>query len=668
MINIEEIHSKINDIRILVSQNKIEKAITKLIEYSNWINDKKLRNSILLTCARYNKNKEDSLLGVNDSLIDRNSSILSLLEFLDELENASIDKSNSQEKKLSLTIIQEVDIKKSYDLLLRDSLNFESLSQDKKEELYIRLLKVKKFMFEKIDDKFKHDYPNIIFNRIFFAKNLERDEIKEISTIPNDKSFTWVDKSIIVSALSLSLINNFNIEKVDLLLNFIHSFEDKVWHRALVGLVLGLHQRENKILLYPKLIKKLERLQEIEDVQKGIRIITSALNLENYKNCFRNSSDLLANQFKVLRKVEQWFLPFYDENPVLEKIKIDLPNIEKIERLPFLLTNDRHLCNSQKYAICLSLHSWEPSKIKELIKDLEGAEACTREHVYDSYIADFYFFFKEFPAFELTNIFQQKINIYNTSLVDILIKEDKRNLFQGLIAYESKDYRKAIEYFNESTNYNQDCQTYCLMGLSYYKTNNYKKAIEAQKSAYELDDKHFHSFEIIFKCHFRLNEYEEAVDNLIILKENEQDYEDLEEQLINLGIEKYKNGEIETATIIMENLFRLNPDNCGYNSNAGFGYLLLGNYEKSKELNENSLKLEDCYLAHKNLGHYYLIQKNKPKAIEHYKSSFKLVSDTDMLSDLIREDFSFIDSEKVELSTFLNLEIEEKIKTEANKG
>ncbi|MEZ4850375.1 MAG: hypothetical protein R3B93_17535 [Bacteroidia bacterium] len=657
MASPEETYSKIDEIRLLVSQNKIEVALNSLTQFSDWIQDRKLKNSILLTCARFRKEKDEEQLGIKNNKNERNSVVLSILEFLDELEDASLGLSIRNEENTHITEMSQSDILKSYNLLLRDANNFNILSEKKKEELYVRSLQLKKLMFSKLNEKFKDDYADIIFNRIFFLKNLEEEEIKEISKIPDDNSISWIDKSIIVSALSLSIIQQFNVQKINLLLNFINSFEEKVWQRALVGLVLGLHNRENKILLFPNLINRLKKLQEINEVQNGLRIIASELNRETYKNCFSNWDDTIGVEFKVLRKVEQWFLPFFEKNPILKTVKENFPNVKDIDLFPDLITNDRHLSNSQKYVICLSLPNWDHEKVTELIEYLKGCQHCKKEHIFDPYIADFYFFFKYFSSIRLQSIFNEKIKIYETSLVDVLVSEKKKLLFQGRIEFENENYDKAIEYLKASLSQKESSYKYCLLGMSYFNKNMFDEAIQAQLLAYDKDNEHLHSFEVIYKCQIKLENYEAAINNLIKLKENECNIDEELKEIYRIGIEKYQNCDYLSATLIMEKLIELYPENPDFYCNTGFGYFLLDDIEKFYEFNMKALEIEESVLAYKNLGHYYLVKNNLESAEKHYKKSYSLTDKMDWLSDLIREDFSHIKSSVVSYKSFQNLKL-----------
>jgi hypothetical protein len=269
------------------------------------------------------------------------------------------------------------------------------LNEDQKEELYIRTLQLKNLMYNTIDSKFRNDYPNIIFNRIFFSRDLSEIEIKELLSLPSNIEYKWYEKNIIVSALSLSLIQRFDIVKIELLLNFINAFEKGVFERALVGLAIGLYRREHKLLLYPKIVERLNKLQEIDDIQSGLQTIASALNRETYKGCYnRWGAFFSSTDFQVFRKIEQWFVPFYPNNPILQNMVNSLPNVKNIHLLPDLLTFDRHLSHSQKYLLALNLCSWDKKKVAKLIKSFKVLMDARENMFMITILLIFIYFFK----------------------------------------------------------------------------------------------------------------------------------------------------------------------------------------------------------------------------------------------------------------------------------
>ena len=75
-----------------------------------------------------------------------------------------------------------------------------------------------------------------IFRAIWLTDKFRDAEITMVGKICKSKLIPWYDKSITVSALTLSLLRHFDVEKVNLLFDFFEEEEMQVWQRALLSL------------------------------------------------------------------------------------------------------------------------------------------------------------------------------------------------------------------------------------------------------------------------------------------------------------------------------------------------------------------------------------------------------------------------------------------------
>ncbi|MBV6428289.1 MAG: hypothetical protein KIPDCIKN_02816 [Haliscomenobacter sp.] len=78
--------NKLDHIRDLIANGKIDKAFDELKNLSKGIDDRQLRNSIILNCYSYNKNYNEELLNLKNDTTGVNRAILKTLEFIDEIE------------------------------------------------------------------------------------------------------------------------------------------------------------------------------------------------------------------------------------------------------------------------------------------------------------------------------------------------------------------------------------------------------------------------------------------------------------------------------------------------------------------------------------------------------------------------------------------------------
>jgi ribosomal protein L22 len=98
---------KLDNIRDLITNGKVDEAFEELKNLSKEIDDKQLRNSILLNCFSYNKNYTAELLNLQNDTTGINRAVLKILEFIDEIEeqlNNAEELPVKIEKKIDLII------------------------------------------------------------------------------------------------------------------------------------------------------------------------------------------------------------------------------------------------------------------------------------------------------------------------------------------------------------------------------------------------------------------------------------------------------------------------------------------------------------------------------------------------------------------------------------
>jgi ribosomal protein L22 len=98
---------KLDNIRDLITNGKVDEAFEELKNLSKEIDDKQLRNSILLNCFSYNKNYTAELLNLQNYTTGINRAVLKILEFIDEIEeqlNNAEELPVKIEKKIDLII------------------------------------------------------------------------------------------------------------------------------------------------------------------------------------------------------------------------------------------------------------------------------------------------------------------------------------------------------------------------------------------------------------------------------------------------------------------------------------------------------------------------------------------------------------------------------------
>ena len=77
------------------------------------------------------------------------------------------------------------------------------------------------------------------FKHLWLSNDYKAAEKSLIKTLKDTDKFFWYERSITVSAISLSLLRHFDISKINALFDFYKLKEDEVWQRALVGLLIS---------------------------------------------------------------------------------------------------------------------------------------------------------------------------------------------------------------------------------------------------------------------------------------------------------------------------------------------------------------------------------------------------------------------------------------------
>jgi tetratricopeptide (TPR) repeat protein len=157
-----------------------------------------------------------------------------------------------------------------------------------------------------------------LFKFIWLSGKVGDQHLRLVRRINTSKTIQWHEKCLVVSALTLSLLDYFDQEKFILLSEFIEAHEIQVYQRALIGLVIALIVYDQRLRFYPDLLAKLKDLSLDETVRKDVEAI------------------LL--QILMARETEKITKEFEEE--VLPEMKKVMPRLEDKLELGNLLEND----------------------------------------------------------------------------------------------------------------------------------------------------------------------------------------------------------------------------------------------------------------------------------------------------------------------------------------
>ena len=145
-----------------------------------------------------------------------------------------------------------------------------------------------------------------MFKLIWLTGKLTDEHIALIQQINRSEQVQWHEKCLVVSALTLSLLNYFDQNKLLLLVDFVQVHENQVYQRALTGLILGLLMFDKRLPCYPEIIENLTTLTSDETILPEVELILMQLlqARETDKITREFEEEVLPEMKKMMPKIE----------------------------------------------------------------------------------------------------------------------------------------------------------------------------------------------------------------------------------------------------------------------------------------------------------------------------------------------------------------------------
>lgn len=244
---------------------------------------------------------------------------------------------------------------------------------------------INKFDDQVLDsEKAKKEYINVKFDEISGEGELTpltRDFIHKIRT-ETDK-YEPYRRSLIISALSLGLINKYDEQRARLLLDFVTDGEQHLSQRAISGLVLGLLDKAD--YLSDEMQRRLKKLQYDDQLQNCLSIIYSYIgNKEQLTTIVTNLKSIDLQKFDFFKQTQHWFLPFYENNPVLKENVANKKLAKSILDCVIYLGLD-----STKYAVSFLIPELAEEDVKNLDPLFESEKKLLNVLQSDEFKSDF---------------------------------------------------------------------------------------------------------------------------------------------------------------------------------------------------------------------------------------------------------------------------------------
>lgn len=102
------------------------------------------------------------------------------------------------------------------------------------------------------------------FKLLWLTDKLTEDDSVLVARIFDSSSIPWYEKAMMVSALTLGMLQCFDQHKVTLLIDLYRSGDPRIAQRALVGMVISFGLYDNRLQLYPSIMDRLSQYKDSE--------------------------------------------------------------------------------------------------------------------------------------------------------------------------------------------------------------------------------------------------------------------------------------------------------------------------------------------------------------------------------------------------------------------
>ena len=183
-----------------------------------------------------------------------------------------------------------------------------------------------------------------IFQVIWLADKYTEEEIRLLKSVCDSELLPWHDKSLVVSALSLSLLRYFDVNKFVLLFRFVEKQQPFVRERAMTGLFINSLKYSDRFPLYPVLSEKTRELKSLPMMEQHLETILVQFikSRETEKVRKKWEEEILPEIMKMRPKIEEKLdldnifsdNPEEEKNPDWETMFEDAPDLlDKLQEL-----------------------------------------------------------------------------------------------------------------------------------------------------------------------------------------------------------------------------------------------------------------------------------------------------------------------------------------------
>lgn len=174
-----------------------------------------------------------------------------------------------------------------------------------------------------------------LFNKIWVSTQWSEEELQEARELLSSSSMAANDRAVMVSAVTLSLLQLFDQRKFLLLLfAYQQDPEPTVTQRALTGIALATYFQSDRVRLYPELVSALKLMEDDDTVLKQLHDIQIIFLLSRETE-------------KIDKKMREEIIPHIMRNPKLRDPELKVIDMEDLEDLNPEWKKDMEQMNQQ---------------------------------------------------------------------------------------------------------------------------------------------------------------------------------------------------------------------------------------------------------------------------------------------------------------------------------
>nr|WP_315175141.1 SIR2 family protein [uncultured Flavobacterium sp.] len=533
--------------------------------------------------------------------------------------------------------------------------------------------KINKLMFgeidylQEVDKPFRNTDLQSLFDVIYSSEKLDRLTLERIQKVrTKTEIYKWFDRSVIVSAITCSLIhfNKADEQKITLLIDFINDNEEKVWQKAITSLFMVLNHLGNKWLRFDSIKTKIKSLNQNLRIQDACSVIIQLFSV-GLNNVSMVNEELFINPY-FNDKPFNYFLPYHqEENPAFDLL-YDNYEGNNIDDLITAL-NQAPIPDQLKYLYCSKSVKDEKSNTKEnkKISDKIHKILYLNYHFYpySMFVQEIISFYRYFPVYRHEEKLKSQLKLTETPLRDYLLNEKQRYIalgahfmkennwaqaitnYKGALKLDENNivyllrlancYEKNKQYEDEyllrikikNLEANNEDNLYGIFCLYYNKRKDYKNSLEVANQLIAINDKDSEYFYFRAISYSKLRIYEKAILDLneaiaLDSKSNSENYFYQRARVL------YELKEYIKANEDLDIVISINKDDYSYVIDKATNYMFLSLFEDAfsaiEKLKSMNVKQDDlCHIY----ANYYRLTKDFEKAFEYIEKAKKLSKD-----------------------------------------